>query len=179
MQTDRLSLLLQSPQKLFHTTDLALLWQCTNKNTLYTAIRRYVARKILFPVHKGFYSVVPLGDLDPLTIGVACLHRFAYISTETVLVRSGIIAQNIEPVTLVSDLSRRFVVGDNTYLCRQLQPQFLHNSAGISQDQDYLIATPARAVADLLYFNPVYYFDNRAILDWSEVANIQREVGYL
>jgi len=39
-------------------------------------------------------------------------------------------------------------------------------------------ASLERAVADILYFNPTYYFDAHNIIDWTKVKNIQKEIGY-
>ena len=54
----KINKLLQAPTKLFHTQDLALLWGISNRNTLYTQIKRYVQKSILHPIHKGFYATV-------------------------------------------------------------------------------------------------------------------------
>jgi hypothetical protein len=42
-----------------------------------------------------------------------------------------------------------------------------------------MMANIERAVADLLYFNSNYYFDNKKRIDWKKVKKIQKEVGYL
>ncbi len=178
MKTQHLTSLLTNPSKLFHTNDLAVLWQCSNRKTLHNTIWRYVNGGVLFPIHKGLYSTVPLDQLDPLALGVAYLHRFAYVSTETVLARAGVIAQEMDTITLVADVSLRFVVAGRQYLSRHLRPTSLHCSAGISQQDGYLIASPERATADLLYFNPHYYFDDPNRLNWSQVPRIQAEAGY-
>ncbi len=39
-------------------------------------------------------------------------------------------------------------------------------------------ATVERAVADLLYFNPKYYFDGNSRIDWKKVKEIQGIIGY-
>ena len=88
----RIDTLLKLKEKLFHTNDLALLWGITNKNTLYTTIKRYLQKGILIPVHKGFYSTVPIDQLDPFKLAIGYLHRFTYISCETVLIQEGIIS---------------------------------------------------------------------------------------
>ncbi len=175
---DKKSALLKQERKLFHTNDLALLWGVTNKNTLYTTIKRYKQSGVLVPIHKGFYSVVPLAELDPIVLGVSSLHNFAYSSTETVLVQEGIIAQTIPAVTLVSGVSKKFELVGNYYVVRKMKEEFLHNDLGIVQKNGYHEATVERAVADLLYFNPRYHFDNHELIDWEKVKHIQEEVGF-
>jgi len=170
--------LLKQSQKLFHTKDLALLWGITNKNTLYSAIRRYKKDGTLIPIHKGFYSVMPLSQLDPVVLGAAFLHRYAYLSTESVLAREGVIAQTIPALTFVSNTTKTFKLGENHYTVRQMADRYLYNTCGIIKKDHHYEAALERAVADLLYYNPNYYFDNQDLIDWDRVKKIQKEVGF-
>jgi len=174
----KIGLLLRQERKLFHTQDLAILWGIENKNTLYTAIKRYLEKGILIPIQKGFYSTLPLNQIEPLELGVVFVHRYAYETTESVLVKEGVINQSIPYLTLVADISKKFKVAGNLFLVRKLQEKFLFQTAGIIKEGDFLRANRERAVADLLYFNPFYHFDNRQLVDWKAVAAIQRKVGY-
>lgn len=175
---DKKSVLLKQSQKLFHTNDLALLWNITNKNTLYTAIKRYKKDGTLIPIHKGFYSVVPLSQLDPVVLGVVFLHRYAYLSTESILVREGVVAQTIPSTTFVSNTTKKFKLGGTRYTVRQMADRYLYNTCGIIKKDHHYEATLERAVADLLYYNPNYYFDNKDLVDWGKVKKIQKEVGF-
>ena len=173
----RINVLLKQKRKLFHTRDLALLWGNPEPNTLYTTIKRYVQKGILIPIHKGFYAVMPLSKLDPVLLGISYLHTYAYLSLESVLFEAGVIFQRGEYMTLVSSVSKKFSVGSYKYLVRKMRNEFLHNPAGIS-NQHVRKATLERAVADMLYFNPKYHFDNPKAIDWRRVKEIQKEVGY-
>lgn len=175
----RIDTLLKQERKLFHTRDLALLWGIDNDNTLYTVIKRYIQKGILIPIQKGFYSVVPLDRLNPLELGVSFLHTYGYVSCEYVLGLSGIIFQSANYVTLVSSVSRKFSVASHNYLVRKLKDNYLFNDTGITRQDGINIASVDRAVADMLYFNPRYHFDNRKTIDWDKVKKIQKEVGYL
>ena len=174
----RITKLYQQPKTLFHTQDLALLWDIENKNTLYTTISRYVKRGILHRIHKGFYATAPLAELDPVELGTGYLHTFSYLSCETVLFQHGNINQPPGYITLVSTKSARFTIGQNHYLARQMKADYLYNPAGITRTQPYQAASVARAVADMLYFNPGYYFDAPNLVDWDEAARIQERIGY-
>ena len=175
---DKKSILLKQDRKIFHTNDLALLWEITNKNTLYTTIKRYKKSGTLIPIHKGLYSVMSLSQLDPIILGIAFLHRYAYLSTESILAKEGVIAQAISAVTFVSNTSKKFKLQSTHYLVRQMKNQYLYNNCGIIQKNRYYEATLERAVADLLYYNPNYYFDNKKTIDWDKVEKIQKEVGF-
>jgi len=174
----RIDTLLKLKEKLFHTNDLSLLWGITNKNTLYTTIKRYVQKGILIPVHKGFYSTVSLDQIDPFKLAVGYLHRFAYVSCETVLIREGIIFQKENYLTLVSNVSKKFKISNNSYFVRRLKDSYIYNDRGIDRIDGVMTASVERAVADLLYFNPNYYFDNKKKIDWKKVKEIQKVIGY-
>lgn len=180
MAVNKLNVLLKQEQKLFHTTDLGLLWNISNLNTLYTTISRLVRKRVLFAVQKGLYSVVPLEHLESIQVGIRVLHRYVYVSTETVLAEAGLISQITYAATFISDISRKFHIGQYQYLARSLRLIFLHNTAGIFTRADgILIATVERAVADMRYFQPGYHFDGNSRIDWEKVKQIQTEVGYV
>jgi len=175
---DKLNLLLKHSQNLFHTQDLALLWEVKNKNTLYTTIQRYIKRGILVRIHKGFYSKIPLEHLSPVKLGMGFLHSFSYLSTESVLFREGVISQSIPYITLVSDRSKKFKIKDNFYIARQMKDKFLFNETGIVEKDGLKQAMLERAVADMLYYDSRYHFDAPNLIDWQKVKKIRRAIGY-
>lgn len=175
----RIDKLLKLDRKLYHTQDLALLWNISNKNTLYTTIKRYLKKGILISIHKGFYGTVPIENIDPYLLCASYLHTFCYLSTETVLANHGVISQNPHVITFISPISKKFRIGDNDYLSRQLKPNFLLNSAGIIENNGVFTATPERAVSDMLYFNPKYYLDNPKLINWIQAAKLQKEIGFI
>lgn len=165
----------------FHAKDLANLWGIVKKNTLYTTLARYTQQGLLFRIQNGLYSIKPPEKVDPLLLGLKALHAYAYISTETILVRGGVIAQIIPEITLVSGVSKRFSLAGNYYFSRKLSSRFLYNPAGVSTgDNGVRKASVERAVADLLYFNPRAHIDagRSKLVDWKRVAEIQQSVGY-
>ena len=163
----------------FHTDDLANLWRITNKNTLYTTIKRYVGQGLLFRIYKGFYGIMPSREIDPYLLGVKALHRYAYVSCETVLREEGIIQQELSAITLVSSETKRFSIAGNNYYSRKLADKFLYQQKGIAvADRGVRKANAERAIADLLYFNPHAYFDARNLIDWKKVRDLQKELGY-
>jgi len=171
--------LLKQKQSLFHTRDLALLWEISNNNTLYTTIKRYLKKGVLIPIYKGFYSTISLDKIDPLTLGFSYLHRFSYLSCETILIKEGVIFQKESYLTFVSNLSKKFTIANYSFLVRKLKEEFLFNPFGIEKKENIFVATLERAVADLLYLNPYFHFDNKKIIKWNGVKKIQKEVGYL
>jgi len=174
----KINLLLKSPKSLFHTQDLALLWDISNRNTLHTTIKRYVQKGALIRIHRGFYSKKSLDQIDPVKLGIAFLHSYSYLSMETILSKTGVISQAIPYITLVSGYSRKFKIKNHFYISRQMKDIFLFNEAGIIEKNGIKQATLERAVADMLYFNPRYHFDASNLVDWEKVKELQKTIGY-
>ena len=70
------------------------------------------------------------------------------------------------------------MLAGHAYRSRRLSDKFLLNDAGVLREGSIRIASPARAVADMLYFNPRYHFDASAHIDWIEVDRMQKDIGY-
>lgn len=174
----KLNELIKSGRNIYHANDLAILWNIANKNTLYTTIKRYVQKGILIPIFKGLYSTVPISDLNPLELGRAIIHRYTYLTTESVLAQAGIISQVTYAYTFASSLSKKATVGSFSFLFRKLKDEYLYNPAGIINKDGNFVATTERAVADMIYFNPKYHFDFSGSIDFEKVRRLQKEIGY-
>jgi len=174
----RLNKLIKSERTIYHSNDLAILWNISNKNTLYTTIKRYVQKGTLIPIYKGLYSTVPVSELDPLDLGRAVIHRYTYLTTESVLAQAGIISQATYAYTFASSLSIKKTVGDFSFVFRKLKDEFLFNPTGITNKNGNFVATTERAVADMLYFNPKYHLDFSESIDFKKVKHMQKEIGY-
>jgi len=174
----RINELIKSDRNIYHTNDLAILWGISNRNTLYTTIKRYVQNGVLIPIYKGLYSTIPISQLDPHELGRAVIHRYTYLTTESVLAQAGMISQATYAYTFVSSLSRRVSVGSFSFLFRKLKNEYLYNPAGIIDRGGHLVATTERAIADMLYFNPRYHFDFFDSIDFDKVRHLQEEIGY-
>jgi len=174
-----MSELIKLDRKLFHTNDLALLWGITNKHNLYMTITRYIDRGVLIPIYKGLYSTVPISNLDPLELGKAIIHRYTYLTTESVLAQAGVISQITYAYTFVNDISKKVTVGSQAFVFRRLKAAYLYNTAGLVDQKGIFVASPERAAADMLYFNPKYHFDVPESLDMDKVKSLQKEIGYV
>lgn len=176
---NRFAALAKLGEIVFHTDDLANLWHITNKNTLYTTIKRYVEQKFLVRIYKGFYAIKPLSEIDPKLIGVKALHGYAYVSSETILRERGIIQQELTAITLISGQTKHFSIAGHQYYSRKLPEQFLYQTDGIAFSSNGACqANLERAIADLLYFNPQAYFDAANLVDWKKVRALQVKLGY-
>ena len=168
--------LFQANRTLLHTQDIAVLFNISNKNTLYTTIKRYVQRGILHPVYKGLYSTTNLSQINPWLLGLSALHTFGYVSCESILAPAGFMNHVPHAITLMSSSSKQFSVGSHVYRARQLQDRFLFHPFGVTMQNGIRQANVERAIADVLYVHPTVHFD--APIDWSIVRKTQKEIGY-
>lgn len=167
-------------ETIFHLNDLANLWDIRDRNTLRTTLSRYVKSDLIFRIYRSFYSLKNPRDIDAYTLGIKAIHRPAYISCESILSNNGIINQSPSEITLVSNISRRYKVGNINFRSRKLADNFLYNDAGILMRDGIRVATVERAIADMLYFNPRTYFDahNSKLIDWNLVKSLISKIGY-
>ncbi len=164
-------------EQVFHADDLANLWKIRKRSTLYETLSRYTKTGLLHRIHKGMYSILPPGDINPELLGIKALHGPAYISCETILFEKGIINQSPQVITLISFFSRKFNIAGNWYFSRKMTDRFLLNDTGIETHSGVRRASTTRAIADMLYYLPTKYFDNPHI-DRDAVRALIRVVGY-
>ncbi len=148
----------------------------SNPNSLRVTLYRLAQAKILHRLQRGLYSLIPPQKLMPEQLAIAYLHRFCYLTTESVLRDAGIIFQSINALTFASSVSRRFAVDKQRIISRKLSDPFLQNLTGLSMQGGILRASPERAIADMLYFDPKYHFD--APIDWKRIRQLQKQIGY-
>lgn len=172
----RMALLATKNELIFHVDDLANLWQIVDRNTLRITIKRYTDNGLLHRIYRGFYSLKPISELDPLLLGVKALHQFCYLSTETVLWGEGYISQAPYVYTFISNKSCQFSIGPNRFKSRMLQERYLYQPAGLITKNGIKQATVERAIADKLYYNPRFHFDHP--VQWKKIKKIQKEIGY-
>jgi len=60
-----------------------------------------------------------------------------------------------------------------------MNPKFLLNRIEIDYLNNYYIATPTRAMADILYHSPNYYFDNLQAINTEELTKLRRELNFV
>jgi len=177
-QKDKLKMLINADKNIFSSSDIATIWGITNKNTLWTTLKRYVQNKTLHRIKKGMFSKIEPSKLDPFEIGCALSGPFSYVSLETVLSQNGVIMQNVKKITLVGDREMDFKYENISFLVRKMNSEFLFNRVGIKDEKKYSIASLERAVVDIQYYNPKYFFDNESPITWGSVSEIKELVGY-
>ncbi|MDO8514958.1 MAG: hypothetical protein Q7S14_00520 [bacterium] len=124
------------------------LFKIQNKNTLYKLLQRLTIQKVLRRATNGIYFV---SSVNPGSFFVAnSLVSPSYISLETALNYYGILPQFPYPITSVTIKRNTTINFDNReFIFRRMTNNFYF---GFVKLDDFLIATPEKAVLDLLYF---------------------------
>jgi len=97
----------------------------------------------------------------------------SYISLQTVLQKNGIIFQDrSDTVTLLSDNFLTKKIGNLNIEIHKIKSTILSNPIGIINNWTYQIASPERAVCDMLYLDRNFYFDNPNNLKISKLEDL-------
>lgn len=161
---------------IFQVDDLARIWGVINRPNLLITLKRYADSGLIYRLYRGLYSLKKVEELDPLALGAKAINSHCYLSGETILAKHGVIFQQTNYLTFIGQKTKRFQIGSNKYYCRQLKDDFLYNDSGIIKTGQFNEASLERAVADILYFNPRYHFDNPGAINKIELKKIQRNV---
>jgi len=177
--TDYIQRLIALDKHIFRTSELALIWGISNRNTLHKTLSRYQKKSVLFRIQIGIYSTLPYEKLHPYEMACAVSGPLSYITCETVLANEGLIAQSVPKITLAGKNQVEYTVYDKSFLCRYLNQKYLVNRIGIIQKNNYAIATPIRAIADMLHIIPKYHIDGMDQIDYQDLHKIQIALNYV
>jgi predicted transcriptional regulator of viral defense system len=164
--------LLLSPNTVFTTNDLKLLWHSAAEDQVKQYVQYHTKRGNLVRIQRGVYSL-PSRVVNPLELGNK-LRSPSYVSFETVLLEHGVVFQWSDVIRLASSESVRLAAVDFQYSYTQLKKTVLLNSNGIEQKENYYIANRERAFLDTLYIDPNYHFDNVSGIDFDSAMTIAK-----
>jgi hypothetical protein len=164
-----IDILLRAPQTVFTVKEIALLWREERDANFRARLGSYVKSGKLIRLHHGIYAKDEKYDRLELAGKV---YTPAYISFETVLIRSGINFQYYESIFLASYLSREIKIDNQKLIFTRIKKDVLTNMAGIKNYKGFSIASKERAFLDRIYISKDYYFDNLLSIDWKKVFKI-------
>ena len=160
---DYLEALLRSSQTVFNVKSAMLIWGESDKTIVSNRLFYYASRGKLRRLCYGVYAK----DANYSAFELANkIYTPSYITFETVLLEAGIIFQYYESIFVASYARRDIQVDEIKISIRKLKNNLLTNPQGIQHINGYAIATPERAVLDMLYITKDYYFDNLFGLNW-------------
>jgi hypothetical protein len=164
-----LEVLLRSPQSVFTTKDVALLWNESNNSIIADRLKSYVNNGKLVRIRRGIYSKDKKYNKYEFAIKI---FRPSYVSFETVLGASGMTFQYYGNIFVASYLKREIKCDEQAYSFVKIKDIILNNPKGIDQTGKYAIASKERAFLDTIYRSKKYYIDNLSPLDWDKVFDM-------
>ena len=145
-----------SPRTAFNTKSISLLLNEKRDSSLTKKLNYYVQKGLLLNPRKGIYAK---RNYNPEELA-GLVFVPSYISLEYVLQKSGVVFQYDSAITSVSYLSREIEMLGQTFRYRQIKGEILYNLEGIERLDNINIATPERAILDMMYLDSECYFDN-------------------
>ena len=153
--------ILNAPQTVFTPTLIAQITGETDRSKLIKRINNYVHIGQLKNLRKGIYTKKIYDKLEL----ACCLYTPCYVSLQYVLQKSGVIFQYDSTITMVSYLRREVEIDKINYSYRKIKGEIMVNIIGIESHGNVNIASPERAVLDMLYLHSDFYFDNLDIIN--------------
>jgi len=146
----------ESPRTVFSSKSMSLMLNTKRDMSLTKRLNYYVKKGFLLNPRKGIYTK---RKFNPEELAGQVFVP-SYLSLEYVLQKAGIIFQYDSAITSVSYLSREIEMAGQTYRYRQIKDDILYNTEGIVNSDNINIAIPERAILDMMYLSPEFYFDN-------------------
>ena len=169
MKTFNLNNILRINKSIFTFKEIILASGEINPALLRRRLHYYIKKGDLYSVRRGLYAKDRNYDKFELAVRI---FKPSYISLETVLAFSGIIFQKYTPIFIVSYQTKEITCDDQVYSFRKIRTGILTDTTGIECKNNYWIASPERALLDILYLNKEYHFDNTNKIDWDKVYSI-------
>lgn len=159
----------KNKQTVFRLSDIAMIFPQEDAKSLGDRIGYYVQTGKLLNLRKGIYAKP---DYNPLEFANR-LYTPSYISLEYVLQQAGMIFQYDSRYTSISYLSRELEIDEKIYSYRRMKEEIIMNTTGIICGNNNInIATPERAMLDILYLNKDFYFDNLNSINKESITQI-------
>lgn len=168
MEKGFLYTILRLEQTVFTFKELLLAWN-TDAGIARRRISYYLRTGNLYAVRRGIYAKDKNYDLNEL---VTKIYTPAYISFETVLGSAGVTFQYYYQIFVATYQSNELIADGQKIVFRRLKSSILLNSSGIENKERYAIASPERALLDVIYLNKEYHFDNLSSIKWEVVYEI-------
>ena len=157
------------PQTVFSTKEIALMFVDVSYENIKARLNYYVKTGRLLSLSRGLYAKKDFNKYELATK----IYTPSYISLETVLAEAGVVFQTYETVMVISYVDREVSFENNLKIkYKRISEKVLSNKAGVSEKDNYFVASIERAFLDILYLYKDYHFDNLFPINWERVFEI-------
>lgn len=161
-----ISNILRSKNTVFTFKDILLASDGERPHLLRRRLHYYIKTGELHAIRRGIYAKDT--KYNPFELATK-IYTPAYISFETVLGGAGITFQYYSQIFVASYQTKEFVCDGHKFSFRKIKNTILTNKAGIEMKENYAIASPERAMLDVVYLHKEYHFDNMRSIAWEKV----------
>ena len=163
--------LIDSKNTVFTISELKFLFNIKNSTQINLIMQRMKKQNI---VKNIWYGIWTLNDYDKLELW-SKLRKNSYISLEYVLQKRGVIFQSYEKtITLVSNNTFTKEIDWLNFEYHKIKPSILTNPLWLIYTWKYYIATPERAVCDMIYLYKNVVFDNIQSLNTELLSDLSK-----
>ena len=167
--------LIETGKTIFNVDDLQNILKIENKNYLLVYINRLKKRGELKMIKKGIYALTDNFNFFELANK---LRSPSYISLQTVLFNEGVVFQDFSNIiTSISYNTFSINLLGKEFRYHKIKPELFSNPKGIISKNNVKIATPERALIDLLYIFKDYHVDNPEKLNKKNLLEIAKDFG--
>lgn len=159
----------QFEKTIYTINELGLVWKITNRDVLRNKVFYWVKNHKLNRIKRGVYALI--NQFDKLELA-GKLQSPSYVSLATVLQKNGVVFQYDLMITSVAQVNRSYKVDEIDYNYRKIKDAVLFNDKGLIRKTAYTIASKERALLDMMYLTPKFYFDNLTGIDWEKAFEL-------
>lgn len=165
-----LTRLLQTKKTVFNFSDLKLIFSKENSSYINLLLQPLKKKGVLLNLS---YGIRAFKEYDNLELA-SKLRSGSYISFETVLQDAGVIFQHYDhTVFLATNNSFVKTIGSMHFEYHKIKDTILRNTLWILNfDNKYMIASPERAICDMVYLYKNIVFDNLRPLNADKIEEI-------
>ena len=163
--------LLLSGKKVFTISDLAVIWQISERRKLIERIKYYLRMNRFIHVYKGVYAYG--SDYTPLDIAQKLI-PLSYISLYTTSQMYGLTFQFYSSIYCVSLKSKKYTINKQSYIYSKVKETIFYNPIGLINNGRYIMADKERTICDCLYVFPGFAFDNLKGIDTEKLYALSR-----
>lgn len=169
---DKIETLIASRRTVFNTQNLTVMWGIPERRRLLEDIKYYVRTKKLIRLHRGVYTLSLYASTYSKYELAQKLVPLSYISLSTALKIHGLSFQYDDSLHSVALISKTFTVGNQIIQYHQIKEHIFFDATGISYQKGFSLASPERAVCDIVYFFPGSGIDNYDGVDRKKLSQI-------
>jgi predicted transcriptional regulator of viral defense system len=169
-QSNRLKKLYNAPKNVFSAKELKQIWRIEGTSFKKT-VQRMVNKELLYRIVNGIYTIKQ--DFDPFELANTLVVP-SYISLNSALTRSGVAFQSLTTINSIATYTYTREIKNLELKYYKIKDEIFNDKRGIRKKENYIIASPERAICDSFYLGFLPNIDNPNELNWVRFERISK-----